>query len=384
VISAARLAWLQLRQRKVRMGVALAGVTFAVVLIAMQLGFQDALYRSAVNLHEHLLADVVLVHPYHNFVALPSTISRRRVYQALGYPGVASVASVYTTLAKFSNTETGRGRDIFVMGVDPAADVFDIPEVRAQRTVFRYPDVVLFDEQSRPEFGHVADRVRAGGPVATEIGGHHVTVGGLFPLGTSFGVDGSVIASEETFLRLFPYRSPGTIWLGLVRLLPGVDAIHVRDGLAATLPRDVRVLTKRQFMDQEIDYWATATPIGYVFAFGVIMGLAVGSIVVYQILFADISDHLDEYATLKAMGYANRYLATVVAAEALILGIAGFVPGLGLSWWLFGLARSATKLPMAVEPLRAFQLLSLTVGMCALAGLLAVRRLRSADPADVF
>src|SRR5207244_7329114 len=115
VISATRLAWLQLRRRKIRLGVALAGVGFAVVLINTQLGFEDALFRSAVTVHQHLLGDVVLIHPHHNIVASPTTISRRRLYQALGFPGVVSVAPVYTGMAKWRKPETGRGRDILVM-----------------------------------------------------------------------------------------------------------------------------------------------------------------------------------------------------------------------------------------------------------------------------
>ena len=211
-----------------------------------------------------------------------------------------------------------------------------------------------------------------------------MTVKGLFPLGTSFGVDGTLVTSEENFLRIFPFRTPGTIWAGLVRVRPGVDPARVRDALAAALPRDVRVLTKQQFMEEEVHYWATATPIGYVFSFGVAMGLVVGAIIVYQILFADISDHLAEYATLKAMGYANRYLAGVVAVEALILGIAGFLPGLALSAWLFRMTESATKLPMTLSLARSAEVALLTVAMCGLSGLLAMRRLRSADPAEVF
>jgi putative ABC transport system permease protein len=150
------------------------------------------------------------------------------------------------------------------------------------------------------------------------------------------------------------------------------------------LPRDVRVLTRQEFIDAEVDYWARSTPIGFVFGFGVIMGLIVGTIIVYQILFADISDHLKEYATLKAMGYSNRYLSGVVVIEATILGLAGFLPGAAICAQLFRAARSATLLPMALTPERSLHVVGMTLVMCWASGLIAMRKLRAADPADVF
>jgi putative ABC transport system permease protein len=114
------------------------------------------------------------------------------------------------------------------------------------------------------------------------------------------------------------------------------------------------------------------------------MGLVVGMIIVYQILFADISDHLKEYATLKAMGYTNRYLSGVVLMEASILALVGFVPGVAICDRLYDVARQATMLPMAIEPLRASQVLGLTLVMSWGSALIAMRKLRAADPADVF
>ena len=384
MISAARLAWLQLRRQRVRFAVAIAGVAFAVVLMFMQVGFRDALFRSAVKLHQYLKADLVLIHPHSNIVAFPTPFSRRRLFQALGFAGVESVTPVYSALGRWKNPVTGKTRDVFVLGIDPAAEVLDIPEVDAGREVIRYPDTVLYDELSRPEFGPVAAAFRAGEEVATEVSQRRVAVKGLFPLGVSFGIDATLVTSDTNFRRIFPYRPAGSISIGLVRLERGADPRAVRDALAAALPHDVTVLTKRDYMDREVAYWARATPIGYVFTFGVVMGLVVGGIIVYQILFADISDHLAEYATLKAMGYPNRYLAGVVLAEALLLAVVGFLPGLAACWWLYGLTQAATMLPMQVLPERALFVLGLTVVMCCLSGLVAMRKLGAAEPAEIF
>ena len=170
----------------------------------------------------------------------------------------------------------------------------------------------------------------------------------------------------------------------MIRLAPGADPRALRDRIAATLPNDVQVLTKPEYMAREVDYWSRSTPIGFVFAFGAIMGLIVGAIIVYQILFADISDHLAEYATLKAMGYTNRYLAAVVLVQALMLAVGGYLPGLGVCRVLYRITRSATKLPMQLTPERGALVLGLTIVMCTVSGLIAMRKLRGADPAEVF
>jgi putative ABC transport system permease protein len=385
VISAGRLAWLQLRREKVRLLVAVAGVAFAVVLMLMQLGFQDALFNSSVNVHRHVDGDVFLLNPHYNILALPKFFPRRRLYQALAFDGVASVTPLYTMIVRWQNPATGATRDMFAVGIDPVSDVLDgLPEVAAQRAKIREPDVVLFDELSRPEYGPVAATFRSSGPLATEVNQHGITVGGLFRLGTSFGVDGSIVTSDLNLLRMVPARPQGAVSIGVVRVRSGVDPRRVRAALEAALPRDVVVLTKQEYIDREIDYWSRSTPIGYVFTFGVAMGLVVGTIIVYQILFADVADHLPEYATLKAIGYSNRYLAGVVVMEATILAVVGYIPGLAVCAWLYRLTRSATMLPMMITLGRGIQILILTAAMCWMSALIAMRKLRSADPADVF
>jgi putative ABC transport system permease protein len=384
MISPARLAWLQLRRQKTRFATALAGVAFAVVLVFMQLGFRDALFRSAVNVHRALVADLLIVPSDYNLLAKPTRFARRRLWQALGAPGVAAISPLHTGVARWKHPVTGAARDIFVMGVDPARPALAIRGVESGLERARYPDVVLFDRFSRPEFGPVPALFERQQEVVTEANRHQLAVRGLYELGTSFGIDGSIVTSEQNFRRILPGYPEGAVGLGLVRLQPGADPVAVRDALRAILDRDVHVLTKAEYIEREVAYWARATPIGFIFTFGSVMGLVVGLIVVYQILFADIADHLAEYATLKAMGYANRWLSAVVVMEATILAVVGYCLGLVVAWQLFGLTRTATRLPMVVSPARAGLVLGLTVLMCWVSGLIALRKLRAADPAEIF
>jgi putative ABC transport system permease protein len=207
---------------------------------------------------------------------------------------------------------------------------------------------------------------------------------GVYQLGTSFGYDGMVITSDLNYQRIRPVQPAELIDLGLIRVRPGADPDAVRAAVDAVLPEDVQVYTKRQYIDREIGYWAKVTPIGFIFSFGALMGFGVGAVIVYQILFADVSDHLSEYATLKAVGHTDLYLAAVVVSEAAMLAVLGFLPGLGIAHRLYRLTEQATKLPLHLSTQIALSVLGLTMVMCSLAGILALRKVASADPAEVF
>jgi putative ABC transport system permease protein len=378
------LAWLQLKKEKLRLLVAAAGIGFAVILVFMQLGFLNGLFDSSVRYHKRLDCDLVLISPDTPYLCEQKYFSRRRLYQAAGFAGVESVSSVYLAMGVWKNPVNNRTRPIFVVAFDPADRVLDVPGVTANLNKIRMPDVVLYDALSRPEFGPIAERVRAGEEVTTEVVNRKVSVVGLFEVGTSFGIDASLVTSDLNFLRLFPHQSPGLINLGLIKLKPGFDPEVLRDAIASKLPNDVLVLTKQDYIDREINWWESSTPIGYALTFGVIVGLVVGAIIVYQILFSDVTNHLAEYATLRALGYPMSFLVGVVLQEAVILSLLGYLPATGISLGLYHIASKATQLPLDMTLNRGISVLGLTVLMCAVAGLIAVRKLRTADPAEVF
>jgi putative ABC transport system permease protein len=383
-LPSAPLGWRQLRHLPLRLAVAIAGIAFAVLLILMQLGFRAALFESTLRFHERFRYDIALFSPDSVFIVRPAPFSIRRLYQALGMADVASVSPVYIFPATWKNPWTSERRSVNAVGVVPDDDVLDTPGFAAGQQLLTGQDVVLFDEGSRPEFGPVGERFRAEGAVVTEINDREVKVVGLFEVGPSFGIDATIITSDDNWLRLFPDRPRDDIALGLVRLKPGTDAVAARDRLRELLPKDVLVLTKADFIARETAYWNGATPIGYIFAFGAIMGFVVGAIIVYQILFADVSEHLNEYATLRAMGYGNRFVSGIVIQQAAILAILGYVPGVAAATWLYSVAAGATRLPLHLTAERAGTVLALTLVMCGVSGLLALRKVRRLDPADIF
>jgi putative ABC transport system permease protein len=379
------LGWLQLSHHKSRLFVALAGIAFADVLMFMQLGFQNALYDSNTRLNRALLADIILMSPQSRNMQNMSTFSRRRLFQASDVPGVQSATAMYIGLVTWKNPQTRRQTTVQAIGITPEQPAFDLPELNAQLDKIKLPDFFVFDRGARGEYQEVFRQIDAGKTVSTEVDKRTITISGAFKLGASFGADGTLISSDENFLRLFPRRQAGSISLGLINIQPGYDSQQVAAALRLHLQNeDVKVLTREEFIKFEEDYWKTDSPIGFIFSLGVSMGFIVGVIIVYQVLSTDVNAHLKEYATFKAMGYRNSYLLGVIFEEAIILAVLGFIPGLIVPLGLYQLARNATNLPVYMTLLRAVVVLLLTIIMCAISGIIATQKLQSADPADMF
>jgi putative ABC transport system permease protein len=378
------LASLMLVRQPVRLLVALAGISFAGILMFMQLGFRDGLFDASVTVHRRFDADLVLISPRSTSSVRMAGFPRRRLIQAMADPAVEGITPVHWSLMLWRNPETLQTRSILALGFDPGDPFFTDQDLPAKARLLSQKGRVLFDERSRPEFGPVAEWFREGRTVESEISGNRVRVAGLVALGTSFGADGNLLTSSETFLDLMPNTPAGSIELGLIRLKPGADPALVQQRLQALLPQDVRVLTKQGFIDFEQNYWRSSTSIGLIFTLGAAMGFVVGCVIVYQVLYTDVSDHLPEYATLMAMGYRLSSLLGVVVREGLLLAMFGYVPaylaGQGLYWFV----RQATRLPVGMDVTRAVTVFSMILVMCMVSACLAMRRLIDADPAEIF
>ena len=378
------LSWLLLSRQPVRLLVALAGISFAGILMFMQLGFRDGLFDASVTVHRLFNADIVLISPRSASSIDMAGFPRRRLVQTLADPDVEGVSPVHWGLMLWRNPQTRLNRGILALGFNPEDPFFTDPSLATKTDVLKQKGRILFDQLSRPEFGPIADWYREGRTVETEIAGNRVRVGGLVSLGTSFGADGNLLTSTETFLDLAPQKPRGAIEVGLIRLRPGADVQQVVERLQARLPDDVRVLSKNGFIEFEKNYWKSGTSIGFIFTLGAVMGFVVGCVIVYQVLYTDVSDHLPEYATLMAMGYRISHLLGVVMREGFYLAVLGYVPaylaGQGLYWFV----RDATKLPVGMDLSRALTVGGMILVMCMLSAFLAMRRLVDADPAEIF
>jgi len=378
------IAWLQLTHSKAKFTVAVTGVVVAVLLMWMQLGFLDALYRSATSVARHLRGDLVLLSPNTKTFMQLEPFAKRHIARSLGHEGVANVYALYVGMAMWKNPWNGEKRRLFVFGMEPDYATFEADDLEELLPTTLAPDVGIFDAASRPEFGPVGKSVRHGEPVAAEINGRLIRITGVTTIGAGFQADGNFVTSTANYLRIMNDPRSSIVQVGLIRLKPGADSKQVQRDLAAMYGNEMTVMTTDEVVAREYDFLTRTAPIGFVFTLGTIVGCVIGFAIVYQVLYTDISNHLPQFATLKAMGYTDRYLASVVVQEALILAAAGFIPGSLLGMALFAVAKAATMLPMYVTWDRAIEVFVLTFTMCTVSGLLAMRRLRAADPAEIF
>ena len=377
-------AWLQLRSDPLRFAAAVAGIAFAAVMVTFQLGLYEALTEGAVIVHRSLRGDLMMISRQYEFIAINEGFTERRLAQARALPEVASVAALYVATGKWRNPVDGHFQTIVVFGIRPGEAPFALPELEASAPALLREGAGFFDRMSRPSYGHVTELFEARGPFETELNRQHIRIEGLFTLGTTLAVDANLVVGEQTFHTIFPQIPQGFIHVGLIRLRAGADPVAVRDRLLAFLPADVNVLTPEQFAQIEKDYWTGKTPIGFVINAGLIVGLVVGAVIVYQILYTDVTEHLPEYATLKAMGYDDGFFARLVAGEALILTVLGYVPGVIAALGVFRLMTAMSSLNPKATPTTLAIVFVLIAGMCAVAGAFATRKLRQARPAEIF
>ncbi|MBL9124446.1 MAG: FtsX-like permease family protein [Planctomycetaceae bacterium] len=372
------LAWRNLIHDKARNAVAIVGVGFAVLLILMQLGFYGSVLQTATTIQDHLTFDLLIASKNYLFITRPGSFAEARLHQARGVAGVVDAWPLGVSLCPWENPATGRRRAMLVLSCEPHLPAVRVENPSAALTALERPSTVMIDRRSRPEFGPQAAGTRA------KMGPLEVEIAGQFTLGTGFGADGAVLTSARTFARLFPQVGPQATNLGLVQLAPGADPDRVAAELRERLPADVQVFTRPELNQRERQHWVVKTSVGVIFGLGVAMALVVGMAIVYQVLSSSIARRLREYATLKALGYPTGYLWRVVLTQAIALAVAGYLPGLLVAWQLYGVTRSAAHIPMQLGWVPAVSVLFLAVGMCAAAGVISLRKVTGADPAELF
>jgi putative ABC transport system permease protein len=380
------LAWHNLLHSKMRTATAVAGVTFAVVLIFMQTGFLGMAAQTSGMIYDALDFDFVVRSRQYRRLSDAATIARSRLYTIASTRGVASVAVVHVAPGQWRNPVTGRKRMILTIGVQPESRVFKLAEIQHKEGLLETPEFVLIDRKSRSEFGP-ANGVRFGNGdlgAESEVARRTVRIVGTFSLGAGFESDGAILLDERGFLRIHPERTSQEVSLGLIKLSGDAQAESVAARLQSALPPDVQVLSRADVLGFERNLWVREMPVGIMFQFGVAVALIVGTAIVYQVLSSDVANHLAEYATLKAIGYGSGYLCSVVLQQAIAMALLGFLPGLAIAEALYCVTERMTNLPISMNVGRIVLVLTLSLTMCIVSGLAAVRKVRRADPADLF
>lgn len=399
------LAWSNLVHSKAKLLGSLAGITFAVALMFMEMGFQNALLDGMVRLLRGLDADLVILSRSSYSLGFKHPFSSRHLYEAGRFEGVVRVSPVYieTALSRWRNPLTGARRAIRVVAFRPDDRVFLDPGISRQAEALEAPDSALFDTRGKwwiyggEDLPFWESLWSYGGPRAgtrVELAGRPVRIVGNFDLGSDFLNDGTLLMSDRNYLNYFADRrldgsQPPQVDLGLIK----VDAATredpaklkaLKERIANTLPAAVVLRAREEVLEGEQAFWLTSTPVGFIFQLGMVMGFIVGTVICYQILHSDISSYLKEYATLIAIGYTRADLVRVVLEEALYLSVVGFFCGAGLAFLLYGVLEWTTRMPYVLDRWRLLSIFVATLLMCLVSACFAARKLWHAAPADLF
>ena len=379
------VGYLQLTHHPGRLLAALAGVAFANVLVFVQLGLAGSMAESVAIPYRLFQPDLLIMSPAESqTLSDAATLPRQRLFQALVHPDVTGGTPVYVARATWLSGHDASS-SIQFFGLAPDAAPFFHDALAAPLVSLSLSDTALVDRLTRFVDMRSFSTATPEAPVPFEIQNRQIGAVGTVSIGGGFGGDGVFLVSDQTFFRLFPQRSSATPSFILLALAPGAEPGRVADELTQLFPPDtVRIRAITQATEQEVRYQMTERPTGLIFAFGVVIGMIVGIVIAYQVLSADVADHLREYATFKAMGFRQGFFVGVILEEAIILAAIGFWPGLAFSQLFYVSMAYLTNIPIFMTPERAVAVFIGTIIACALSGILAMRKLASAQPADLF
>ena len=380
------LAWLQLKRQPVRYLVAIAGIGFAALLMYMQIGFQSGLLTSATTFYAALDADLVLISPKTVSSASFSQFPQSQLFRANGYDAVESVVPLYVTNISAQKLGGEKPTSLRIIGYDPELKALNVDAINQQASKLKTSGYVLFDTKGNSRTGPVAKSVEENGYQFMTLYNLSQTFRavGLFELGSTFAADSNLLTSSSTAIQLANQINFGEISLGLIKVKDKPSIPQLQKSLNKLYDGEIQILTKEELISQEQNYWNTSSSFGIVFGFGTFMGVLVGGVMVYQVLYTDVTDHLKEYATLKAMGFSNQFILAIVIQEAILLGISSFIPSTLVSTGMYAFLTSASGINIQMTHQKIGLVGALTVGICAASAAIAVNKLRDADPASVF
>lgn len=377
------IGWLQLTHSRPRFAAALAGVAFANVLVFVQIGIMNSMATATLKPYGFFQSDIIISASDANSLSEGGNVARQWLFQALADPEVISGTGLFIATVNWARAPSNLALTTY--GIDPTLRQFLSPELARKSASLQLPNSGILDMFSRGLPRDEAAAIRPQTPTSFEAAGTTLTLYDTFQGGGGFGVDGYLMVSDQTFLTLFPKRSsaaPNHIMLQVAR---GADAVAVAARLReAITDKSLRIRSFAQAAAEDQSYQQTQRPTGIIFGFGVIIGILVGVVIVYQVLSTDVADHLSEYATFKAMGYPQSFFLGIVLEEALILAVLGFVPGFLVASGLLVGMKAATGLPLAMTAGMALIVFIGTLVACSVSGAIATRRLALADPADLF
>jgi len=382
------VAWQNIYCHKTRFVTTLFAIAFAVSFMFLQQGFQEGLLNSNINFIEKLNADLIMVNRSRYASYIEQTFPKNRLYQVRSFQNVQAAYPLYITMGIWKSFKDNKERSIRVFAFNPTDLVFIIPDVQNSADNLHLPNTLLADKKSLKVYGYMDKGV------ITELSNRRIKIIGTFELGADYVTEGNLIMSDQNFLRIFAERPSGfsanirssldKVDLGLIKVKYGTNINSLVKTLNKSLPQDIKVFDKQDFIQRELKHWNQTTSVGFVFGLGKIIGFIVGLIIIYNIIYTDINNNLAQYATLKAMGYSTLYLQSIIYIESITMSLLGFIPGISISMLIYNLITNLTGLLIQMSFYGIVSVLALTIIMCIFAGLIASRRLHNIDPAELY
>jgi len=372
-----KLAWKNMMHNRVRTLVLLSGMGFSILLLFMQVGFYKASTINSTMIYDMFRFDAVMLAPNYLFISDAGTIPLRRLKIAQADPGVETAAPLFMDQAQMRHPVTGNLNAIMVLGVDVDTAPFKAFANNEKLPLIAMEDSILMDRKAALDYGPLPVGVQ------TELNGRRVRISGDFSNGAGFISGGSVIMNDATFAKVMG-RSIWRPSAALLTFAKGADAHQVMSRLKTRLSGDVQVITRKELNKRERHFFMSINPIGVMFTSGAVIAFMVGAVILYQILSSEVLHHLREYATLKAMGYTDQDLKFVVMAQGLFMTVVGFIPSSGLAFLLYDVLRNTIQVPVRMTPQLLLFIFASSLVMSAISGVLAVRRIETADPAELF
>ncbi|HEX3663905.1 MAG TPA: FtsX-like permease family protein [Rhizomicrobium sp.] len=364
-----------LLHNRLRLLIASASVAMGVVIVFVELGLLLGMLNSQSIIANLVRGDLLIMNIARVNLHRWDKIDLVRLQQAAAVPGVARVTPIYEDHVGLRNPVDKRVRRIILYAFPPDDVPFKLANPAAISHALKISHGFLYDRLSRPIFGQfgVGDDI--------QIDTVPLRVGGYVSIGADIVNDGNILMSEGDWLARLPESKP---IMGLIHLRPGVSLKSVQQRIIDSLPPDVTVLTPQETAKRESLYTLRTAPVGLLFAVGMLAGLVIGTINCYQVLYNEITDHLRQFATLKAMGFSNHFLRRIILGQALILSVAGFSTGVVFAWLADRYIASQSMLPIGIGVGSGIIVCCFTLVMCMAAGLIAVRRVATADPAALY
>jgi len=358
-------------------------VAFANVLVFVQLGIMNSMGAATLRPYDFFQADIMISAGDANSLSDGGNVARQWLLQAMADPDVVDGMGLFMANVPWDRGEKDISLSTF--GVDPVKPGFIDVQIADDLPLLQVQDAAILDRLARGLAKDEAAAIRPQTPLAFETQSRTLVAYATFAGGGGFGGDGYMLVSDQTFLSLFPARSSAAPDHILLTLGRGADVDTVVARLRSLISDpSLRIRSYADAAQDDLKYQQTRRPTGIIFGFGVLIGVLVGLVIVYQVLSTDVADHLREYATFKAMGYGPRFFLSVVFEEALVLGVMGFIPGLIVGTAILTLMGKITTLPLAMSFSMAVSVFIGTVVFSAISGAIATRRLAAADPADLF